>query len=182
MSAKTALIYSPDFESYCYGADHPFKVQRYRLTYELMLAYGLTDLPGTCQCKCGAISEEQLLSFHSAEYLARLKEFSAADESRADFRFGLGDAENPVFKGFFDWACMGAAGTVEAARLIVDEGYDCAFNLAGGWHHAHRSKASGFSYLNDAAVAINMLLARGKRVVYLDLDAPPWRWGTGSLL
>ena len=83
-------------------------------------------------------------------------------EPRADFRYGLGDMENPVFPGLYDWACLGAGGTVEAARLVTEEGYDIAFNLAGGWHHAHRSRASGFSYLNDAFIAINMLLRKGR--------------------
>lgn len=171
MSGKTALIYSPDFSRYSYGAGHPFNVQRYRLAYELMQAYGLTQIPGVRLCQGRPIAEEQLLTFHSPDYLARLKEFSAADEPRADFLYGLGDTENPVFKGVYEWACLGAAGTVEAAMLVTEEGYDAAFNLAGGWHHAHRNKASGFSYLNDAVVAINALLCKGKRVAYLDLDA-----------
>jgi acetoin utilization protein AcuC len=100
-----------------------------------------------------------------------LKEFSASDDPRADFSFGLGDAECPVFKGLYDCAALGAGATFEAARLVVEEGFDIAFNLAGGWHHAHRAKASGFSYLNDAVLAINWLVARGRRVVYLDIDA-----------
>jgi acetoin utilization protein AcuC len=54
---------------------------------------------------------------------------------------------------------------------MVDEGFDVAFNLAGGWHHAHSARASGFSYINDAVLAINWLLARGRRVLYLDIDA-----------
>jgi acetoin utilization protein AcuC len=58
-----------------------------------------------------------------------------------------------------------------AARLVVEEGYDAAFNMAGGWHHAHRSRASGFSYLNDAVIAIHRLLRKNLRVVYLDIDA-----------
>jgi acetoin utilization protein AcuC len=43
--------------------------------------------------------------------------------------------------------------------------------MAGGWHHAHAARASGFSYLNDAAVAIRGLLQRGLRVAYVDIDA-----------
>jgi len=171
LAGKTALIYSPNFSSFSYGAEHPFKVQRYRLAYELMEAYGLTDIPGSRINQYRPLTSEQLLTFHTPDYLARLKEFSATEESRADFRFGLGDLENPVFKGVYDWACLGTAGTVEAARLVTEEGYDIAFNLAGGWHHAHRNKASGFSYLNDAVIAINILISKGKRVVYLDLDA-----------
>ncbi len=168
--AKTALIYSSDFSRFSYGDHHPFKVQRYLLAYELIRSYGLVA-EGTVVSAYRPVEEPELLTFHSAEYLARLREFSESDNPRADFRYGLGDVENPVFKGLYDWACLGSAGTVEAARLVTEEGYDVAFNLAGGWHHAHRAKASGFSYLNDAVIAINGLVARGKRVVYLDIDA-----------
>jgi acetoin utilization protein AcuC len=136
-----------------------------------MAAYGLIGSVGTLFNEYPLVDEQLLLGFHSSEYLEKLKEFSSTSEPRADFRFGLGDVENPVFEGLFDWALLGTSGTVEAARLVADEGYDIAFNLAGGWHHAHRSRASGFSYLNDSAIAINHLLKRGKRVVYLDIDA-----------
>ncbi len=167
----TALIYSSDFSRYSYGAEHPFKVQRFRLAYELIDSYGLTKLPGTELRNPAAATEGDILTFHSPGYLAKLKEFSSSDQPRADFRYGLGDMENPVFKGLYDWACLSVGGTVDPARLVSEGGYGIAFNLAGGWHHAHRSKASGFSYLNDSVIAINRLIEKGKRVVYLDLDA-----------
>src|SRR6185369_3063380 len=100
MNSKTALIYSHDFSGYSYGDDHPFKVQRYLLAFELMRAYGLTELTGADILDCRPVREEDLLTFHTPEYLARLREFSAASGPRADFRFGLGDLENPVFPGF----------------------------------------------------------------------------------
>ena len=171
LNRKTALISCTELGGYCYGEQHPFKVQRYRLAHDLMEAYGLLALPAMELRHPRAVTQEELLSCHSPEYLERLREFSAASEPRADFRFGLGDLENPVFPGVYDWACLGVSGTLEAARLVSEEGFAAAFNPLGGWHHAQRSRASGFSYLNDAAVAINYLVARGKRVVYLDIDA-----------
>ncbi|MDD2367235.1 MAG: acetoin utilization protein AcuC [Desulfuromonadaceae bacterium] len=168
---RTALIYSPLFGNFSYGPDHPFKLQRNILTFELMSAYNLLDLPNMHIRGCEPASDELLLTFHDDAYISRLKEFSSSDEARADFRFGLGDADCPVFKGLFDCAALGAGATFEAVRVVEEEGFDIAFNLTGGWHHAHRSKASGFSYLNDAAVAINWLVARGRRVLYLDIDA-----------
>lgn len=171
MPEKTALIYSHDFARFSYGDDHPFKIQRFLLAYELMRQYGLTGLPNADLLDCPRAEEDDLLTFHDPDYLARLREFSASDEPRADFRYGLGDLDNPVFRGLYDWARLGAGGTLEAARLVTEEGYDIAFNLAGGWHHAHRAKASGFSYLNDAVLAINRLLEKGLRVAYLDIDA-----------
>lgn len=168
---RTALIYSPLFGNFNYGEDHPFKLQRNRMAYDLMDAYGLLSLPDMQVRDCRPAADELLLSFHDPAYIARLKEFSASDEPRADFRFGLGDAECPVFKGLYDYAALGVGATFEAVRLVEEEGFDIAFNMHGGWHHAHRARASGFSYLNDAVVAINWLVARRRRVVYLDIDA-----------
>jgi acetoin utilization protein AcuC len=136
-----------------------------------MEAYGLLRLPGMEIRDCQPVPDDLVLTFHDPAYINRLKEFSASSEPRADFRFGLGDADCPVFEQLYDYAALGAGATFEAVRLIEEEGFDIAFNLVGGWHHAHRSKASGFSYLNDAVLAINWLVARGRRVVYLDIDA-----------
>lgn len=171
LSRKTALIACADLGGYSYGEHHPFKVQRYRLARDLMDAYGLLDLPTMELRRPRAVTREELLGAHSADYLDTLREFSAAGEPRADFRYGLGDLENPVFPGVYDWACLGVSGTLEAARLVTEEGFAAAFNPLGGWHHAQKSRASGFSYLNDATVAINHLLAKGMRVAYLDIDA-----------
>lgn len=137
----------------------------------MMQAYGLDTLPNSRIFDCEPVSDEDILTFHSQNYLAKLKEFSESDEPRADFRYGLGDVENPVFRGLYDWACLGAGGTLKAATLVDEGKADIAFNIAGGWHHAHKSRASGFSYLNDCVIAINSLLKKGRRVVYLDLDA-----------
>jgi len=171
LTRKTALIACTELDGYSYGEQHPFKVQRYRLARDLMDAYALLELPSMEQVRPRPVTEAELLSAHSRDYLERLREFSADGEPRADFRYGLGDVENPVFPGVYDWACLGVSGTLEAARLVNEHGFAAAFNPLGGWHHAQKERASGFSYLNDAAVAINYLLERGKRVVYLDLDA-----------
>lgn len=141
------------------------------MAYDLMNAYGLLDLPGIQVRDCAPVTIDMLLTFHDSAYIERLMEFSVADSPRADFRYGLGDAECPVFKGLFDYSVLGAGATFEAVRLVEEEGFQTAFNMTGGWHHAHRAKSSGFSYINDAVVAINWLVARGRRVLYLDIDA-----------
>lgn len=171
MQQRTALVYSSLFEQFSYGQHHPFKLHRYGLALDLMQAYGLFDLPGAERRDCQPVTEEQILSFHTEEYLNRLKEFSSSDQPRADFRFGLGDEDCPVFKGLYDYAALGAGSTLEACRLVEEEGFSAVLSLAGGWHHSHRARASGFSYLNDAVIAINWLKQKGRRVVYLDIDA-----------
>lgn len=168
---ETAFIHSARFDSVSYGDEHPFKVLRYRLTYLLMEELGLLNGPGVRIVECPTIDESQLLTFHRRDYLGRLKEFSSSHGPRADFAYGLGDVENPVFPGLFDWASLVCGGTFEALNQILDGGCRRAFNMAGGWHHAHTARASGFSYLNDAVIAIQHAVKKGLRVAYVDLDA-----------
>ena len=41
---------------------------------------------------------------------------------------------------------------------------------AGGLHHAKKSEASGFCYVNDIVLAILELLKKHQRVLYIDID------------
>lgn len=171
MNQRSAFLYSQRFGDFSYGDDHPFKVLRYRLAHELISELGLLASDRVLQLECPLIEESALLSFHAPDYLQTLKEFSASATPRANFRFGLGDVENPVFPGVYDWARLGCGGTMEAARLVADGEVQVAFSMAGGYHHSQPARASGFSYLNDAVVAIQALLRRGLRVAYVDIDA-----------
>lgn len=154
-----------------FGPDHPFQIHRYHLTSQLINELGLLDGSGVRLIDCDCADEESLLAFHDPKYLRVLKEFSADSSSRADFFYGLGDAENPVFHGCYDWASLVCGATLEAQRQVLDEGARLAFNMTGGMHHAHAARASGFSYLNDAVVAIQAALERELRVAYVDIDA-----------
>jgi acetoin utilization protein AcuC len=171
MTGRFAFIYSSRFGEYSYGTEHPFNVLRYRLAYDLIHEMGLLAVPSVATIESPLATEKALLAFHRQDYLATLREFSLHEEPRANFRYGLGDVENPVFQGLYDWSRLVCGGTVEAARQVVVRGCRAAFNMAGGWHHAHAARASGFSYLNDAVIAIQELLHRGLRVAYVDIDA-----------
>ena len=54
------LIYSQRFSAYSYGDYHPFKVQRYRMTFELMRELGLTEPPAAEMRECPMAEEEAL--------------------------------------------------------------------------------------------------------------------------
>ncbi len=47
---------------------------------------------------------------------------------------------------------------------------DNVINWAGGLHHAKKSEASGFCYVNDCVLAILELLKKHQRVLYIDID------------
>lgn len=60
--------------------------------------------------------------------------------------------------------CLGGA-----VRLNEDMA-DTVINWAGGLHHAKKSEASGFCYVNDCVLGILELLKKHQRVLYIDID------------
>ena len=167
---KTAFIYSSRYLDFDYGASHPMKTERLRMTYELCRAYGLLEMPETMLVEAVPAREDEVLRFHKAGYVEVLKKASQGliDEHYA---YGLGPGDNPVFPGVWEWSLLQSGASLQCARLVADGKVRIAFNIAGGLHHAQESHASGFCYLNDPVLAILELLERGCRVMYVDVDA-----------
>ena len=63
MLMQTAFIYSDEFAKYSYGSGHPMRPVRLRLTYELIKAYGLLNLPHTQIIEARKATEKEILSF-----------------------------------------------------------------------------------------------------------------------
>jgi acetoin utilization protein AcuC len=168
---KTAFIYTDAYLDYDYGPSHPFQIKRLKLTYELIKAYGLLDLPSVQFIPTIKAEEENLTLFHSRDYLDVLKQVDEGHlKGNANF-FGLGPGDNPIFPGLYDWSLWVTGATLQAVDFVADGKGKIAFNMAGGLHHALRSRASGFCYINDPVIGILRLLDRGKRVTYIDIDA-----------
>ena len=169
--AKTALVHSEDWRRFDYGPQHPLRMERLGLTWDLMEAYGLTSLPNATVHRPDAAPEAEVARYHHAEYIEMLKACNEGIHPRAAPFFGLGPGDNPVFPGVWDCARLVAGGSLLAAELIGKGEVDRAFHFAGGLHHAVDQRASGFCYVNDAVLAIMRLRQRGLRVAYVDIDA-----------
>jgi acetoin utilization protein AcuC len=168
---KSAFVYSELFSQYDLGPLHPFKTSRAKIVYELCRRYGLLDRPWIEIVKPEPLAFEKLTLFHSDEYLRLLQAASSNT-----FRFemlgcGLGTDENPVFEGLYDLITLAAGATYRGAEMLLHEDYNLVLNVFGGFHHAGRSHAEGFCYINDAGIAIAHFLRQGLRVAYIDLDA-----------
>lgn len=168
---KTAFLYSEKFGSVYYGSAHPMKPVRLKLTYELIRELKLDTLPDSKIVEAKKAKEQDLLLFHTPEYIRILKEANNGIIPVEGPAHGLGFDDNPVFNGVYDWSCYSAGASLQAADLVAGGTANTAFNIAGGLHHAMPNRASGFCYINDAAVAIKHLVNLGKRVVYVDIDA-----------
>ena len=165
-----AFLYSENYFAYDYGPGHPLKVERLRLTHDLCRAYGLFDLPNVRLLETQPAQESEILRFHTPQYLDVLKRASQR-EIEEDFTHGLGPGDNPVFPGVWEWSILQTGASLQAAQLVSEGNVRIAFNIAGGLHHAAANRASGFCYMNDPVLAICHFLDRGKRVLYLDVDA-----------
>jgi acetoin utilization protein AcuC len=168
---KTAFIYTDAYLDYDYGPTHPLRVIRLKLTYELIRAYGLLDLPSVKFIHTLKADEEDLALFHSREYLDILKEANDGYWGGDAYSYGLGPGDNPIFPGLYNWSLLTTGATLQAVDFVASGEGEMAFNIAGGLHHAMRSRASGFCYVNDPVIGILKLINRGKRVAYIDIDA-----------
>ena len=170
-STEKAFIYTDAYCDYDYGMTHPLKIIRLKLAYELIKAHGLLSIPSVQFIPGRKADEEDLALFHSPEYLQALKAASDGSGGQNVYEFGLGPGDNPVFKGVYDWSRWVVGATIQAVEFVSEGQGDVAFSMAGGLHHAQRSRASGFCYINDPAIGIRRALQKGKRVAYLDIDA-----------
>ena len=166
--AKCSLVYSAACRAYDFGPEHPFTPVRGKMLTELLEQLGAFE--GVIESHCATRAE--IRRIHSKAYVSMV-ERAASDPARTPaFQYGLGTTDVPVFPNMHEATLWVVGGTLTAARQVIDGHAQRALHLAGGLHHAHRDRASGFCIYNDPAVAITELLQGGfERVVYLDIDA-----------
>ncbi len=80
-------------------------------------------------------------------------------------RFNVGE-DCPVFDGLYEFCQLSAGGSVASAVKLNKQAADIAINWAGGLHHAKKSEASGFCYVNDIVLAILELLKYHQVLIY----------------
>lgn len=114
----------------------------------------------------------EMTQFHTDEYIDFLQKVTPDNMDsyqREQSKYNVGD-DCPVFDGLFEFCGISAGGSMEGAARLNRNKCDIAVNWAGGLHHAKKSEASGFCYVNDIVLAIIELLRFNKRVLYIDID------------
>ncbi len=165
---KTAFLYTDKFSLFDYGSSHPLKPFRLKLTYELIKACGLLAPSDPRLIEPHPAQVEDLLTFHTPDYVNILKASNSGRHFAGADIFGLGPGDNPIFAGVFDWSLLVAGASLKAAALVDSGEAKVAFNISGGLHHAMADHASGFCYINDPVLAIKFLVSRDRRVAYID--------------
>lgn len=170
MDKKVLYLYDPEVGCYHYSRGHPMKPLRVQMTHSLIVNYGLYKMMDIK--RPFHASYENLTNFHSEDYINFLSTVSNdnMNDLMSDLhKFNIKE-DCPVFAGLFDYCKLTAGGTLLAAQKINTGEYDIAINWAGGLHHAKRSEASGFCYVNDIVLGILELLKVYERVLYIDID------------
>lgn len=167
--ASPLVIWDREMLRYDLGGQHPFHPLRWELTWLLADALGVTDGIETTSPR--PATDDELAAIHSRTYIRAVRAASDPGHPGDGPGYGLGTGDNPVFAAMHQAAALIAGGSITAARAIARGETERAVNIAGGLHHAMRDHAAGFCIYNDAALAIDTLLAEGvPRVAYIDVD------------
>ncbi|KAE8372745.1 hypothetical protein BDV26DRAFT_273486 [Aspergillus bertholletiae] len=167
---KVAYFYDSDVGNYAYVSGHPMKPHRIRMTHSLVMNYGLYKKMEIYRAK--PASKYEMTQFHTDEYIDFLSKVTPDNMdtyAKEQSKYNVGD-DCPVFDGLFEFCGISAGGSMEGAARLNRNKCDIAVNWAGGLHHAKKSEASGFCYVNDIVLGILELLRFKQRVLYVDID------------
>lgn len=124
---------------------HRFPMQKYAMLRERLMA----EMPEIVLHEALPVGTAELQRVHTPDYMDAVfnGHLSAAAQREIGFPWSPGMAER---------ACRSVGGTVQAARAALNGG-GIATNLAGGTHHSHPERGSGFCVFNDVAVAARLM-------------------------
>jgi histone deacetylase 1/2 len=175
---KVAYFYDSDVGNYAYVSGHPMKPHRIRMTHSLVMNYGLykkmeiyvsltlvylsvlSFANAQISQRAKPASKYEMTQFHTDEYIDFLSKVTPDNMdqfSKEQSRYNVGD-DCPVFDGLFEFCGISAGGSMEGAARLNRNKCDVAVNWAGGLHHAKKSEASGFCYVNGKMSEANMPL------------------------
>ncbi|KAI9449469.1 histone deacetylase 8 [Russula earlei] len=168
----------------------PSNRNRSTFVHALVTAFGLLRPPSNgapyvvTLLRPPPASPSDLTAYHDRSYVDALLADPPGPDSASCREFGLED-DCPPFPGLREYALGVAGASMVAAQELAGDRCDIAICWDGGRHHAHKSLASGFCYVNDCVLALLVLkraspvppllsnqgnIRKKSRVMYLDLD------------
>lgn len=144
---------------------HPMKILSFRLASQSGTLSGKIagrESANYSLQRAKPASQLEMSQFHTDEYVDFLKKVTPDNMDqyqKEQGRFNVGD-DCPVFDGLFEFCGISAGGSMEGAARLNRGKCDVAVNWAGGLHHAKKSEASGFCYINGwyPSVSINCIV------------------------
>lgn len=140
-------------------ANHRFPMSKYTELRQEVARYFGEELV----CIAPTVGNEDLAQAHSSAYLQGVIHGTLPKSELRKIGF-------PWSPQMIERSRRSTGATLAAARAALEEGRGA--NLAGGTHHAGRSRGGGYCVFNDSAVTLKVLQAQGliKRGLVIDLD------------
>ncbi|HMM75796.1 MAG TPA: acetoin utilization protein AcuC [Gammaproteobacteria bacterium] len=162
---RVGLCVDDALADYGFPPPHPFSRDRQAAFLREARARGLLERVRRLPSRLA--SDEELVRFHTAAHIARVK--TAAEAGLA----ALDDGDTPVFAGLHAAAARVVGTALEACARIVAGEIDMSLQPIGGLHHARRERAAGFCVYDDCGVVIETLrrVHGVRRIAYVDIDA-----------
>lgn len=143
---------------------HRFPMIKYRLLREGVAA----SLRGIRLLEAPAATDGELALVHTPRYVEAVVQGLLSQAEQREIGF-------PWSERMVERARRSVGATIAAARTALRDGVSA--NLAGGTHHAHGDRGSGYCVFNDVAVAARLMQAEWHRahhallrVAVIDLD------------
>lgn len=111
-------------------------------------------------------TETELLTVHSPEHIRHIREMDAQGSGMFDRN------DTPAWPGVYRRAALAVGGTLVGAELVASGRAKHVFHVAGGLHHAHYDRVSGFCIFNDIVAAVRYWQQHYgyRRIAILDVD------------
>ncbi|MFV2060057.1 MAG: acetoin utilization protein AcuC [Gammaproteobacteria bacterium] len=163
---KNVSVYIGDkLARYGFGSEHPFGTDRMSAFWDYAVQHDINER--VIIKEPVDATDEQILLFHTADYLKHVKKCSIDAKGYID----CGDT--PAIKGIYESALTVVGTTLDAVKAVMNQSIKRAFIPIAGLHHATRSSAAGFCVFNDCGIAIEYLKNQYglNRIAYVDIDA-----------
>eukprot|EP00798_Chlamydomonas_sp_ICE-L_P001717 gene1717-33124_t len=143
---------------------HRFPMLKYAATRENLATDG--SLADKIDLRQGPVAQmRDLVLAHDEAYIKRFETGNMTEDEMRNVGF-------PYSKELVGRNFSSTGATVEATRLLFEEGRLMTANVAGGTHHAFKSRGEGFCVFNDIAVAAKVALRdfNLSSILVIDLD------------
>lgn len=158
------FVYHPSY-SCAWPSAHRFPMWKFKDLHSTLSSLGLVT-PSNLHMPRSDPPHEWFTAVHDPDYYEAFLE--GALEPAAARRIGFNEEMRK--DGLILRTRLEVSGTIKTVQLALEHGL--AANLAGGTHHAHASFGSGFTILNDMAVAARWAQREtaARKIAIVDLD------------